>query len=311
MYGLRIVALLLLIVPFTGSSYATNVANIIMLQAMPAIGLALLMGYAGQISLGHSALYGLGAYGTSILSLKYGLNPWISIVCSIFIVAIICDGLGRIIFRLRGHYLAVATLGFAIIVSVGFVELRHWTGGPNGLIGIKPLAIGGFTFDSDAHFFIVAYIAFIAILWCATNLVRSPIGLMMQGIAESERAAASLGANVPALKRRILVLSGVFAALGGALYAHYIGFVSPQPFSIYFAIRLLLMVAIGGFKNIGGVVFGVAFVTIIAEPLQDLGYYDVVVFGLLLVLSIRLAPDGIPSGAARLWSRYRPKTVTR
>ena len=110
MYGLRIVAFLLLIVPFTGSNYAINVANIIMLQAMPAIGLALLMGYAGQISLGHSALYGLGAYGTSILSLKYGFHPGFSIVCSISIVAIICDGLGRLIFHLRGHYLASNTI---------------------------------------------------------------------------------------------------------------------------------------------------------------------------------------------------------
>jgi branched-chain amino acid transport system permease protein len=305
MYGVVTVAALLLIVPFTGSAFATNIANIIMLQAMPAIGLALLMGYAGQISLGHSAFYGLGAYGTAILSVKHGVNPWISIVCAILIVAVICDGLGRIIFRLRGHHLAVATLGLAIIVSVGFVELRQWTGGPNGLAGIKPLAIAGFSFDSDARFFILAYAALVAVLWCASNLVRSPIGLVMQGIAESERAAASLGANVAALKRRILVLSGVFSALGGALYANYIGFVSPQPFSIYFSIRLLLMVAIGGFNNIAGVVFGVAFVTVITEPLQELGYYDVVVFGFLLVISILLAPDGLPSGVRRLWFRYR------
>jgi branched-chain amino acid transport system permease protein len=204
MVGLIAIAVLLLIAPFTGSGFATNVANIVMLHAMPALGLALLMGYAGQISLGHSAFYGLGAYCTAILSVKFAFNPWVSLVCGILVVAVICDGLGRIIFRLRGHHLAIATLGLAIIVNIGFVELRPWTGGPNGLTGIKPLAIGTFAFDSDTRFFVLAYVAFLAVLWCSINLVRSPIGLVMQGIAESERAAASLGANVAALKRRIL-----------------------------------------------------------------------------------------------------------
>jgi branched-chain amino acid transport system permease protein len=300
---------LLLIAPLTGSALATNIANIIMLHGMPALGLALLMGYAGQISLGHSALYGLGAYGTAILSVKYGLNPWVSLVSAIVIVALVCDGLGRIIFRLRGHYLAVATLGLLIIVNVAFVELRPWTGGPNGLTGIKPLSVFGFAFDSDDRFFALAFAAYMGLLWCANNLVSSPIGLVMRGVGESERAASSLGADVAALKRRILVLSGIYSALGGGLYAHYIGFVSPQPFSVAFTIKLLVMVAIGGFSNIGGVVFGVAFVTVITEPLQELGYYDVVVFGLLLVTSMLLAPDGLPSGIARLWATLRARTA--
>jgi branched-chain amino acid transport system permease protein len=310
MRGIIAIAVVLLVAPLTGSAFAVTIANTIMLQAMPALGLALLMGYAGQISLGHPALYGLGAYGTAILSVKYGVNPWLSLVCAIGFVALICDGLGRLIFRLHGHHLAIATLGLLIIVYVGFVELKPWTGGPNGLTGIKPLTIWGFAFDSDARFFVLAFIAFIGVLLCSVNLVRSPIGLVMRAIADSERGAASLGANVAALKRRILVLSGIFSALGGGLYAHYIGFVSPQPFGVAFTIKLLLMVAIGGFRNIAGVVFGVAFVTTITEPLQELGYFDVVVFGVLLVTSMLLAPDGLPAGLAQLWGRMRARPAT-
>ena len=305
-----VIVLLLLAVPLTGGAFALNVANTIMLHAMPALGLALLMGYAGQISLGHPALYGLGAYGTAVLSVKYGVNGWLSLGCAIAAVALVCDGLGRVIFRLRGHHLAIATLGLLIIVYVAFVELKPWTGGPNGLTGVKPLAILGFAFDSDARFFALAFAAFLGVLLCSTWLVRSPVGLVMLAIADSERAAASLGADVAALKRRILVLSGIFSALGGGLYAHYIGFVSPQPFGVAFTIKLLLMVAIGGFRNIGGVVFGVAFVTMITEPLQELGYFDVVVFGALLVVSMLLAPQGIPAGLIQLWNRMRARTAS-
>lgn len=310
MRGALVIALLLLVAPLTGSGFALNVANTIMLQAMPALGLALLMGYAGQISLGHPALYGLGAYGTAILSVKYAFNPWLSLLCAITVVALICDGLGRVIFRLRGHHLAIATLGLLIIAYVAFVELKFWTGGPNGLTGVPPLSILGFAFDSDARFFALVFVAFMAVLLCSINLVHSPIGLVMRAIADSERGAASLGANVAALKRRILVLSGIFSALGGGLYAHYIGFVSPQPFGVAFTIKLLLMVAVGGFRNIAGVVFGVAFVTMITEPLQELGYFDVVVFGVLLVGSMLIAPDGLPTGVSQLWRRMRAGHAT-
>ena len=106
------------------------------------------------------------------------------------------------------------------------------------------------------------------------------------------------------------MLGGAFSALGGGLYAHYIGFVSPQPFSVVFSIKLLVMVAIGGFGNIAGVVFGVAFVTLITEPLQELGYFDVVVFGMLLVASMLIAPDGLPAGAVRLWRRVFARAAT-
>ncbi|MFM9887778.1 MAG: branched-chain amino acid ABC transporter permease [Burkholderiales bacterium] len=311
MRGFLILATVLLAVPFSGSAYATNVAIIVMLHAMAAIGLALLMGYTGQISLGHSAFYGLGAYGSAILTVKLGINGWLAIPIALSATGLICYGLGWIIFRLRGHHLAVATLGVAIIVYVAFVELRQWTGGPNGLTGIKPLALFGFAFEGDERFFVLAYLAFLGVVWVAMNLVSSPIGLAMRGIAESERAAASLGTDVAALKRKILVLSGVLAALGGSLYAYYIGFVSPQPFSVVFSIKLLLMCAIGGFRNVIGVVLGVAFITVITEPLQDLGYYDVVVFGVLLAVCMLIFPDGLPAGIMRLIRRARPRRLAQ
>jgi branched-chain amino acid transport system permease protein len=296
---------------FSGSNYIANILITIFLHAMPAIGLSLLVGYTGQISLGHAAFYGLGAYGAAILTTRTHIDPWISITLTSLVVSILAYGIGWIIFRTRGHHLAIATLGLGIVVSVGFVELRQWTGGANGLSGIPPLSIGHFALNTDTRYFFVAWGACLLMYLAAINLVRSPIGLLMRGVAESERAANSLGTNVATFKRTILMLSAFMAAFAGGMYAHYVGFISPQPFGTGFSIRLLLMVAIGGFQSIPGVVLGTAFVTAVTEPLQQLGYYDVVAFGLLLVIVMVWTPQGLFIGLTRLFSRVSFSRVRR
>lgn len=287
----------LLIVPFSGSEYLTNLLIVVMLHALPAIGVSLLMGYTGQISLGHAAFYGLGAYGAAAFSVHMGVNPWISIVFAVILVGVMSSYLGWVIFRLRGHYLAVATLGFGFIVNIAFVELRDWTGGPNGLSGIPPLEIFDLSFHTDQTFFYIAWVAMILTVVMAQNLVNAPVGLVMRGIAESERAVSSLGNDVTGLKRKILVISAVVSAVSGGLYAHYIGYISPQPFAIDFSIKLVVIIAIGGFRSIPGVLFATLFVTVITEPLQELGYYDVVVYGLFLTVIIAYMPQGLLQGA--------------
>lgn len=298
------------VLPFLGSDYLTNLLIIVMLHAMPALGVSLLMGYTGQISLGHAAFYGLGAYGAAAFSVHMGLNPWISIVLAVILVGVTSSYLGWVIFRLRGHYLAVATLGFGFIVNIAFVELRDWTGGPNGLPGIPPLEVFGFAFVSDRSFFYIAWAVLLVTVLMAQNLVKAPIGLIMRGIAESERAVGSLGNDVTAIKRKILVISAVMAAVSGGLYAHYIGYISPQPFGIDFSIKLVVIIAIGGFRSIPGVLFATLFVTVITEPLQQLGYYDVVVYGLFLVIIIAWMPQGLLQGlygfVRRQVSRHEP-----
>ena len=301
-----IVLLCVLIMPFVGDDYLTNLLIVVMLHALPAIGVSLLMGYTGQISLGHAAFYGLGAYGAAAFSVHMGLNPWISIVLAVALVGVMSSYLGWVIFRLRGHYLAVATLGFGFIVNIAFVELRDWTGGPNGLPGIPPLEILDISFHTDQTFFFIAWTALFLTVFVAQNLVNAPIGLVIRGIAESERAVGSLGNDVTGLKRKILVISAVVSAISGGLYAHYIGYISPQPFGIDFSIKLVVIIAIGGFRSIPGVLFATLFVTVITEPLQELGYYDVVVYGLFLVIIIAYMPQGLLQGAYGLGRRLLP-----
>ena len=287
-------ALVLVGVPLSGRGYLTNLFIIVALHALPAIGVSLLTGYAGQISLGHAAFYGLGAYGAALLAVRAGLSPWVGIPAATAGVALVAWGLGWLIFRLRGHHLAVATLALGIIVYIGFVELRPWTGGPNGLSGIPPLAVGVFQLDTDARFYPLAWLVCLTGVVLAQNLMASPLGLAMRGLRESERAAASLGVDVAGLKRHIFVLSAAYAAVAGGLYAHYIGFVSPQPFGVSFSVRLVVMVALGGFASVWGAVLGAAFVTLVGDLLVGLGHYDVVAFGLLLVFVMVALPGGLP-----------------
>ncbi len=290
----------LLAIPLSGSAYLTNLAVVVALHGLPAIGLGLLMGYTGQISIGHAAFYGLGAYGSALLALRGGLDPWLGLALAAGGAAAAAWGLGRLIFRLRGHHLAVATLGLGIIFHVALVELPAWTGGPNGLPGIPPLAVLGRAADSDLRFFPLAWAACLLGALLARNLIGAPAGLAMRAVRESERAAASLGVDVAALKRRVFVVSAVYAAVAGGLYAHYVGYVSPQPFGVGFSIRLIVMVAVGGFAHVWGALLGAAFVTLVGEPLQALGHYDVMAFGLVLVLVMVLLPGGLPQLVRRL-----------
>lgn len=287
------------------SSYFTNLLVVIGLHTLPAIGLALLMGYTGQISLGHAAFYGLGAYGAAVLGRRLGLDPWLDILVAAVIVAVIARWIGALVFRLNGHHLAMATLAFGIIVHIGLVELRDLTGGPNGLTGIPPLSIFGHSLASDFAIFPVVWGACLATMALAQNLVSSPLGLSMRAIAENERVAASIGTDVVAVKRHIMMLSGFMAALGGGLYAHYIGYLSPGPFDVGFSIRLLLMVAVGGFANIWGVLFGVVFITLIGELLKPLGSYDVIAYGALLITVIIFFPRGLLEGLGGLLANLK------
>lgn len=282
------------------SGYLANLVVVIGLQALPAIGLALLMGYTGQISLGHAAFYGLGAYGAALLGRHLGLSPWLDILLAAMIVAVIARWIGALVFRLKGHHLAMATLAFGIIVHIGLVELRDLTGGPNGLTGIPPLSLFGYALVSDFSVLPVVWAACIAMMVLAQNLVNSPLGLSMRAIAENERIAASIGNDVTAIKRNIMMLSGFMAALGGGLYAHYIGYLSPGPFDVGFSIRLLLIVAVGGFSSIWGALFGVAFITLLGETLKPLGSYDVIAYGVLLIAVIIFFPRGLLDGLGGL-----------
>lgn len=289
---LAIVALLALVLA-SGNAYLINLFVVAAMTALPAIGLSLLMGYTGQISLGHAAFVGIGAYASALLAKSFGLSPWLTIPLATLLSIGAAWCIGWLVFRLRGHHLAMATLAFGIIVHVGLVEWRGLTGGQDGLSDVPSLQVGGVDLRSDTAMFCLAWLACLLAIALARNLVRAPFGLSMRVVAENEAVAGSVGIGSASLKRKVMALSGAFAGFGGALYAHWLGYISPGPFDVGYSVRLLLIVALGGFSGLWSVVFGVFFVVVTSEVLKPFGRFDVVIYGVLLVFVMIRCPQGI------------------
>jgi len=236
-----------------------NVLNIIGLNGMIVVGLNLLIGYSGQISLGHAAFYGMGAYVSGILTATYGWPPWPALLVAATATGLVAYGVGIPTLKLKGHYLVMATLGFNVVVNVILVRWEPMTGGPSGLASIPPLAIGGFVFDSDLRCYYLIWFFTLVAVAAGLNLVDSRAGRGLRAIHGSEIAANVLGVDTDSYKNAVFVLSAVLASLAGSLYAHYLGFVSPKTFDIFFSIELVTMVIVGGMGNLWGTLFGAAF----------------------------------------------------
>lgn len=294
---------LLAIIPLVGNAYYTSVFIIIGIHAMVAVGLCMLIGYTGQVSLGHAAFYGMGAYIAAVLSRTYHLNPWLAMLVAIGATAAFAYAVGFPIFRLRGNYLAMATLGLGIIIWILFRELKGITGGQLGLMNIPELSIGGFAFDNDFEFYYLVWAFCLAVMFISQNIVGSRMGRAMRAIRDSESASQSLGISAALVKVKVFAISAAYAALAGSLYAYYVGFIDPQPFGFLFSVRLVVMAVVGGLASIWGAIFGAGTVRFLTEFLHPFGNIDVVLFGLLLILVMIVSPQGVTRGLGDLWRR--------
>ncbi len=303
-----IFALLMLVLPllFRGG-YILNVLVFVGIHTILAIGLNLLLGFAGQISLGHAAFFGLGAYISGILTASYGLNPWLAIITAAVAVGLMAFAVGFPILNLKGHYLAMATLGLGIIIYIVFNEAVDLTGGPSGFSGIPYLSLGAFTFDSDLKNYYLIWAFTLAFMLLSINLAQSRIGRALRAIHDSEVAARVMGVNVRLIKVQIFALSAALSAVAGALYAHTMTFISPTSFGFNFSVELLTMVVIGGLGSIYGSFLGAALLTLLPELLRAFQDYDIVVYGLLLILMTLFMPGGLVRGFSSLVMLFSPK----
>lgn len=222
--------------------YLMNVLVFVGINTMLAVALNLLLGYAGQISLGHAGFFGMGAYLSGILTATCGWNPWLAMPLAALVVGILAGLIGFPILKLKGHYLAMATLGLGIIIYIIFNETVDLTGGPSGLSGIPNLAIGSFVFDSDIKNYYLVWTFTLAVVLFSVNLAGSRVGRALRAVHDSEVAARVMGVNARLLKVQVFALSAVMSSLAGSLYAHTMTFVSPASFGFSFSIELLTMV---------------------------------------------------------------------
>lgn len=292
--ALSIPAGFLAVVPFVvANDYFLVLFNIMALNAMVVLGLNLLIGCAGQISLGHAAFFGLGAYTSGILTAQWGWPLWAGLAAALAVTAFFGVCLAVPTLRLEGHYLVMATLGFNIIVSIFLNQMEPLTGGPSGLAGIPSLHVGPIAVDNDRRFFVFVWLVFFLLLALVLNLEDSRIGRVLKTIHDRELTARTLGVPTHRYKVQVFTLSAMLAGLAGFCYAHYMTFISPSTFDIFYSVQIVTMVVVGGSGSLWGGLVGTVFLTSLREVLHAMEDFQVLLYGLLLTLCLMFFPHGL------------------
>ena len=301
--GLTVLGLSILLVAWPlveHNPYNLGLTNLIAIYTIVVLGLNLFIGYAGQISLGHAAFFALGAYGSALGTVTLGLPAWPVMMLTAVSVALTAFIVGLPALKLSGHYLAMATLGFNLVVYTLLIQWDTVTGGPSGFAGIPYLSIGGLVFDNEIRFHFLVWTFAMLCLLTSLNLVRSGAGRGLAALAEDETAASVLGVDTRKAKVKVFVLSAVFASLAGSLFAHCYAFVSPDSFGIFVSVDFVIMVVVGGMGSIWGTLFGTGLITLLPEWIAALENYKDIVHGLILVLILLFMPHGLVTGIVEM-----------
>ena len=291
--GLAILAAVLLALPLmTSNAFYLDLAIRIAINAIVAIGLNLLIGYAGQISLGHAGFLGIGAYSSAVLTTHFGFPPLLAMLAGAAAVAALAFLVARPILKLKGHYLAMATLGLGIIISIVIANEAGYTGGPDGM-PVPALTVMGREVTGDATWYALVALLLIIVAWAAQNLIDAPAGRALQAIHGSEVAARVAGIDVAGSKVKIFVVSAVLASLMGSLTAHYVGFLTPGQAGFFHSIELMTMVVVGGMASVFGSIVGAALLTLLPQALSAFEGWETVVFGAILMITMIFLPAGL------------------
>jgi branched-chain amino acid transport system permease protein len=294
------VGLALLALPAVADNYVLYVMTRLFIYVLVALGLNLLTGYAGQVSLGHAAFFAIGAYAAAVLAERW---QWPSVLCvgaAALLTAAVGYLLGMPCLRLSGLYLAMATLGFTLIVQEMLLQLAVITHGSEGM-KVAPASLLGLTFDTDYRKYYLLLVVTAAMLLFARNLVAGRTGRAFLAIRDNERAAAAMGIDLARYKTIAFAVSALYTGLAGALSAFVVGFLDPQEFSFFLSIQFITIIILGGLASLLGSVLGAGFLIVLPELLAGLDVWQALVYGLLMVVTIIFMPFGL-SGAIRRYA---------
>lgn len=304
----------LLVLPFLVKNYRVFQFNLVLVYAIAVLGLNILTGFNGQISLGHGAFYAIGAYATAMLMDRLGVPYWATLP----VAALLCFGLGFVMgfpaLRLGGHYLALATFALALAVPqlLKYKHIEGLTGGVQGIVLVKPdppftFRLFGQAFNSDRwlYFFTLAVAALMFLL--AWNLLRGRVGRALVAIRDHPIAATAMGINLPIFKSLAFGVSAAFTGVAGALGAITVAFVSPDSFTVWLSLTFLIGVVVGGLASIPGAIFGAAFIQFVPNIADEISKSaPSAIFGLFLIGFMYLMPTGVMGIVRKLWARWRP-----
>ena len=313
--GVLLATVLLLPLATRGSfSYLLPLAQLCGIYAILATGLTLLMGYTGQISLGHAGLYGVGAY-TAAVAASWHLPTALAVLLALLAGALLSWASGFMVLRLKGHHLALATLCLGVIITE-FINRSKITHGAEGLLDLPEITFFGLVKGSaPARFYFIWLIVWLVMLW-AVHLTASPVGRALRAVHGDEDAAAALGVPVFAVKLKIFIASGVLAALAGVLYAFVYSpsYVGPEEFNLMLSVMLVTMSVVGGLGSVWGGLCGAVLLTSLHEIITtvgdklgrtDISRYEQLIYGLLLVVMLVFCPKGLLPTLRRWWQRRR------
>ena len=309
--------MLFCVIPFVSSSYVLYLLNIIGIYSIAAIGLNLLVGFTGQISLGHGAFFGVGAYTGAILATRAGFPFWLAVPASGLVTAIVGVGFGLPSARLKHLYLTIATLAGQFIIEYVIVQWDSLTGGAEGII-VADITLFGLDVSNDRCFFYIIFSCFVGMTLLAVNLIRTRFGRAFIAIRDNDRAAEGMGIPVFQYKLLSFGISSFYAGVAGGLFAYYMMAVTPEPFNLWLSIEFIAMIIIGGLGSIPGAIFGSVFIVVLNETLSHVtqilmnlggstGLAITIaplrefVFGLAIVLFIIFEPKGL----AEVWRIIR------
>jgi branched-chain amino acid transport system permease protein len=289
---------------FFPSAYYYRIGALVFIFALAVAGLNLLMGFAGQVSLGHAGFLGIGAYSVAIGPTHFGMPSWLCLFAGAGLSAAVAFFVGRPILRLKGHYLAVATLGFGLLVAIVLTNEAGLTGGPDGMTVPRLTLFGWSVRGSDAWYWI-AGTTFIGGFMLALNLIGSPTGRALQAIHDSEIAAQVLGVDVARKKLTIFIISAVYASVAGSYLALFNGHVTPDVAGFLRSIELVAMVVLGGMGSILGSLVGAGLLVVLPQALTIFHEYEQALLGLILIVFMIFLRRGIVPSVAAVISGWR------
>jgi branched-chain amino acid transport system permease protein len=305
--GLATVAAVIVVLPaFFPSAYHYRIGALVLIFALAAVGLNLLMGFAGQVSLGHAGFLGIGGYAVAIGPSYFGISSWLSILGGAVLSGAVAFLVGKPILRLKGHYLAVATLGFGVLVAIVLTNEATWTGGPDGMSVPRLVLFDWRPRGAQAWYWIAAGTFFVGAA-LALNLIDSPTGRALRAIHDSEAASLVLGIDVARQKLAIFVVSAIYASIAGSYLALLNGHITPDVSGFLRSIELVVMVVLGGMGSVVGSFVGAAVLVVLPQTLTALHDYEHMVLGLILMSFMIFLRQGIvPSMAAALAAQRTP-----
>jgi branched-chain amino acid transport system permease protein len=294
-----LVALLPLLFP---SSYYYRVAALVWVSGLAAVGLNILMGQAGQVSLGHAGFFGIGAYAVAIGPTHLGLPSWASLLLGALLSGGLAFLVGRPILRLKGHYLAIATLGFGVLVAMVITTESRFTGGPDGM-SVPRLTLLEWRVTGAQTWYWVTGGVLVAGAWLALNLENTPTGRAFRALHDSEVAARVAGVDVAAYKLRAFVLAAIYASVAGSMLALMNGFITPDQAGFLHSVELVTMVVLGGLGSVAGAIVGAAVLVTLPQVLTSFHDYEHLLLGLIIMAAMIFLRQGLVPGLAALLPR--------